>query len=116
MQRQLAQEDQKAEAAADPDGSHHRAADRDGGRRARLRDLLQHEGDHERRKQASDRPADATDLGADEREDRSDVAGRRERSERTGEQPVLVERDQRRDERKRERPPTPEIDRAENDR
>ena len=70
----------------------------------------------ERRHRAADHPRDVTELGADEREDPADVPGRRERAERSREQPELVQRNSGREGDQREQPPAAEVDRAEHDR
>src|SRR5581483_1116135 len=61
-------------------------------------------------------PGDAAELRAGEREQRADVAGRRERAERPCQQPVLVQRDDCPERCEREQPPAADVDRAEHDR
>src|SRR5581483_10799816 len=79
-------------------------------------DRLEKEREHETRQDAADHPADSGQLRAEQAERSADVACRRERRKRPREQPVLVQRDHRRDHDDGEEPPAAEVDGAENDR
>src|SRR3954452_7611491 len=114
--RQVSEEEEEGEAAADPQRAHHGWADSGSRRRTRLGDRFEQEREREGRKDPTEHPDDPGELGADQPEGRPDVPGGRERCERARHQPVLVQRHGHRDRDKREDPPAAEVDRSEHHR
>jgi len=91
---EAANEDQVAQAEADPAGTEHRARDGYGGGLPRLGDRREDEGEHEREEEAAEHPGDPGDLSAQERGEPPSVAREHEWAQRPGEAVELVQGDE----------------------
>ena len=105
-----------AEAEADPRGAEHGRSDRNGRRRPRLREGVQHKREHERREEAAEHPDEASRARPGKRECHAEIRRGRERPQRPGHRHELVDRDQRGHENDRVQPPAAEPHHAENER
>ena len=83
---------------------------------AGLGDPVEQEREDEREHEAADHPFGAAELRAEQRRERTHVAGQHERPQRARHPVELVQRDERRERRQSEQPPAAEVDDAEHER
>ena len=101
----LPQEHEMCKTEADPGRAEHRRSDRHRRRLPRGGDPVQQEREHQRAEETRHRPFEAGQVCTEQRENRACVRRQDDRTQRADHQRVLVQRENRRNARKRKQPP-----------